>query len=131
MPIAFWCVLLAGLMPYIAVSYAKFSKASSGRFNNHNPRDWLAKQEGAAKRAHAAHLNCFEAFPFFAAGVLMAAHMKAPPGMIDGLAVFFVLVRGAYIVAYITDKASLRSLLWFAGFAATIGCYFIAAYAKS
>ena len=41
MPIAFWCVLLAGILPLVTVAIAK---ASGPGFDNHDPRGWLDQQ---------------------------------------------------------------------------------------
>lgn len=75
MPIAFWCVLLAGILPLATVAIAK---ASGPGYDNHDPRSWLEQQSGRARRADMAHRNHFEAFPFFAAAVLAASHLQAP-----------------------------------------------------
>jgi uncharacterized MAPEG superfamily protein len=125
MTIAFWCVLIAGCMPLVAVGIAKWDK----RYDNNAPRDWLARQEGAKKRAYAAHLNSFEAFPFFAAAVIIASIAKAPASIIDGLAVLFIIARIIYIWCYITDKASLRSLVWMVAFGATVALFITAGVA--
>ncbi|MFS8136636.1 MAG: MAPEG family protein, partial [Thermomonas sp.] len=70
MSIAYWCILIAAALPYLWVSLAK---AGGERYNNSDPRGWQAKQENPrSKRAYAAQLNAFEAFPAFAASVLMA-----------------------------------------------------------
>lgn len=126
MTIALWSVLIAGLMPFFAVGIAKWS----GRYDNNNPRDWLATREGRARRAHAAHLNSFEAFPLFAAGVLIATWLKAPQTIVDTLALVFIAARVAYIWAYISDRATLRSLIWMVGLAATVGLFFVAAFSR-
>jgi uncharacterized MAPEG superfamily protein len=126
MTIAFWCVLIAGLLPYVAVAVAKWDK----RFDNRNPRDWLATREGKARRAHAAHLNSFEALPLFAAGVLIASFLKASPNLVDTLAAVFVLARVAYIWAYIEDQPTFRSIVWLIGLAATIALFVVATSAK-
>ena len=125
MTIAFWCVLIAGCMPLVAVGIAKWDK----RYDNNAPRDWLARQEGAKKRAYAAHLNSFEAFPFFAAAVVIASIAQAPTSIIDGLAVLFIMARIIYIWCYITDKASMRSLVWMVGFGATVALFITAGVA--
>jgi uncharacterized MAPEG superfamily protein len=125
MTIAFWCVLIAGCMPLVAVGIAKWDK----RYDNNAPRDWLARQEGAKKRAYAAHLNSFEAFPFFASAVIIASMAKAPGAIIDGLAVLFVIARIIYIWCYITDKASLRSAVWMVAFGATVALFVTAGVA--
>lgn len=103
------CVLLAGFMPLLFTGYAKFSGPG---FNNRRPRDFLAGLEGARQRANAAQQNSFEAFPLFAASVLMAHQAGVPSGTIDTLAIAYVPLRLAYGIFYITDKASLRSLVW-------------------
>ncbi len=124
MPIAFWCIFIAGLLPLVAVAFAKVEKG----YDNNNPRAWLAKREGRASRAHAAHLNSFEAFPLFAAGVLVATYMHAPQGAIDAIALVFIGARITYIFCYLTDRASARSIVWFVGFAAAVALYFVAAF---
>ncbi|MEN7526208.1 MULTISPECIES: MAPEG family protein [unclassified Cupriavidus] len=124
MPIAFWCVLLAGLMPVLTVAIAK---AGSGRrgFDNHDPRAWLEKQSGRARRADMAHRNHFEAFPFFAAAVLSASYLAAPQARIDELAMFFIVIRIAYTICYLTDRATLRTLCWTIGMLTVIGIFLL------
>jgi uncharacterized MAPEG superfamily protein len=128
MTIAFWCVLLAGLLPYIAVAIAKSDKTYLR--NNDQPREWEAKLKGRQALAHAAHLNSFEAFPLFAAGVLVAAFCKAPQNVIDGIAIAFIVSRLAYIACYVGDKATLRSLVWMVGMALSVALFFVAASAR-
>lgn len=112
MTLAFWCVLVAGCLPYLATFVAK----SKRDYDNENPRAWLARQEGFRARAHAAQLNAFEAFPLFAAAVIIA-HLRAGPSFTaDLLATGFVLARFVYFAFYVAGYPSLRSLAWFAGF---------------
>ncbi len=111
MTIALWCVLIAGLLPYAAVMTAK----AGARFDNHNPRDWLAKQEGYRRRANAAQANSFEAFPLFAVAVLVAFVLQAPQAKVDQLAMGFVAARVVYLACYLADWATLRSIVWVAG----------------
>jgi uncharacterized MAPEG superfamily protein len=123
MSIAIWCILIAGLMPLAAVAVAKIDKT----YDNNNPRDWLARRDGRAKRANAAHLNSFEAFPLFAAGVLVATMLNVKGATIDTLAIIFVVARIGYIWCYISDYATARSLVWFVGMGASIGLFAAAA----
>ncbi len=123
MTIAYWCILIAALMPFAAVGIAKSSKS----FDNNNPRDWLLTREGRQKRAYQAHLNCFEAFPFFAAAVIVAHLARAPQNIIDDLAVAFILLRVLFIHFYITDRATLRSIVWVGGLGICIALFFIGA----
>ena len=70
MSTAYWCILIAALLPYVWVAIAK---SGAPGYNNKDPRGWIAKQDSyRVRNAHAAHLNAFEAFAPFAAAVLMA-----------------------------------------------------------
>jgi len=69
----------------------------------------------ACARAWGAHLNGFEAFPFFAVAVLLSEMRHAPQGMIDALAAGYVAVRLGYMAAYLGDRPALRSALWALG----------------
>ena len=117
MTIAFWCVLVAGFLPYFGTLTAKIG---GERFDNSNPRDWLNAQAGFRKRANAAQHNSFEAFPFFAAAVIIAHVAGAPQGRIDLFAVVFILARLFYIAFYVADVATLRSLAWFVGIGSVV-----------
>ncbi len=117
---ALWCVLIAGVLPIITVGIAK---AMGGRYDNSDPRATAAAYEGLARRAHAAHLNGFEAFPLFAAAVLVAELKGGPRGLVDGLALVFILARIAYIACYALDRPTLRSLSWTAGFFCAIAIF--------
>ncbi len=44
--------------------------------------------------------------------VLLAEMKGGPGGAINALAVAFVLLRIGYVAAYVTDKPTLRSVLW-------------------
>ena len=130
MDIAFWCVLVAGILPIACTAvakYGRFEERPNGRFDNNNPRAWLATQSGVRKRANDAQANSWEAFPFFAAGVIIAYLQDVDIGRIDMLALVFIVARLVYIWLYISDRASLRSLVWAIGWLASIGLYVLAA----
>jgi uncharacterized MAPEG superfamily protein len=120
MTLALWCVLAAGILPYVTVGVAK---AAGGAYDNHDPRSRAAAYEGLARRAHAAHLNGFEAFPLFAAAVLVAELKGGSRGMVDALAVAFVLARVGYIACYALDKPTLRSIVWSLGLFSAIAIF--------
>lgn len=118
MSIAYWCILIAAALPYVWVSIAK---ASGKRYDNRDPRGWLARQnDPRSHRANAAQLNAFEAFPAFAASVLMAQFAQVDGQLIIWLAMAFVACRILHGIFYIADKHSLRSLVWFGGLACVI-----------
>jgi uncharacterized MAPEG superfamily protein len=120
MTISLWCILIAALLPYAAVGFAKIG---GDRYNNRDPRGWLARQQGFRARANAAQANSFEAFPFFAAAVLVAMLAHAPQGRVDLLASAFIVARVLYLAAYLADWHLLRSLLWLTGIAATVAIF--------
>ena len=124
MTTAFWCILAAGLLPYAATLTAKIG---GKEFNNADPRAWLARQEGFRHRANAAQLNAFEAFPLFAAAVLVAAYLHAPQARLNMLALGFIGARVAYLVFYLANIAVLRSLAWLAGVVCVVGIFVAAA----
>ena len=121
---AYWCVLIAALLPYVATLTAK---VGGEKFDNRDPREWLNRQSGHRRRANAAQLNSFEAFPLFAAAVIIAQMLGAPQPRVDLLAMVFVAARLAYFGFYLADLATLRSLAWFIGLGSTVALFLAAA----
>jgi uncharacterized MAPEG superfamily protein len=109
MHVSYICVLVAAFLPLLFTAIAKLLHLRE--FDNRSPREFQARLSGTALRAHWAHLNSFEAFPPFAAGVLAAQQMAAPQGRIDMLAIAFVVLRLAYGACYLADLATLRSVV--------------------
>ena len=124
MHISYWCILIAAFLPLLFTAIAKFIGRRS--FDNRNPREFQAHLTGAALRAHWAHLNSFEAFPPFAAGVLVAQQVGAAQARIDLLAISFVALRLSYGFCYLADQATLRSVVWAGAAACTVALFFIA-----
>lgn len=116
MTTAYTCILIAALLPYLWTSIAK---GSGPKYDNRDPRRWLTKQDNPrVQRANNAHLNAFEAFAPFAAGVLMAQAAGVDPQRIGLIAVAFVVARVLHGVFYLTGIHLMRSLVWFVG----LGC---------
>jgi uncharacterized MAPEG superfamily protein len=122
MTLANWMILAAALLPYLA---AVIAKAGAPGFNNNSPRLWLAQQGGYRQRADWAQRNHFEAFPPFAAAVILAQMAGAPQGRVDLLALAFVLLRLAYTGAYLADLATPRTLLFLAGMACVVWLFLL------
>ncbi len=114
------CILVAGLMPLLGAASAKWGFKG---FDNHNPRAWLAEQQGMRARANAAQLNAFEAFPFFAVAVVLALYFQTDTAWLDTLCLVFVAARLLYFVAYLMNWASFRTLCWTVGYGACIAIY--------
>ncbi len=124
MTTAYWCVLIAALMPIV---WAGIAKGGAKGFDNARPRDYLARLEGWRQRANWAQANSYESFPPFAAGVIIAHLAGAAQPTIDMLALGYVAARILYGSFYIADRASMRSLAWVAGLACIIGLFVAAA----
>jgi len=115
MSIAYWCILIAALLPYVWVGVAK---SGAPAYNNKDPRGWIAHQQNyRVRNANGAHLNAFEAFPAFAAGVLMAQFAGVDPGRISMLAIAFIVFRVLHGIFYLSGTHAVRSLVWVGGFA--------------
>ena len=106
MPIAYWCVLIAALLPIVLVSYAKIGVESDNRY----PREEYDNLPPAKRRAYAAHQNAYENFPFFAAAVIIAMTMGAPASTVNMLAMAYVAVRVIHGLLYINNIPTLLSL---------------------
>lgn len=123
MPLAYWCVLIAALMPIALVAYAK-----SGSRDNHHPRDAASSLSGARRRAYAAHQNAYENFPFFAAAVLVAITQGAPVSTVNILAAIYIVLRGLHGVFYINDAATARSTAYMLALLANIAIFVLPAF---
>jgi uncharacterized MAPEG superfamily protein len=128
MTLAHLCIVIACILPIACAGIAKggmFSvPRSQGGFDNRDPRAWLARQTGYRARASAAMANSFEALPMFIAGVLIAQQTQARQGLVDALAVAFVLLRVLYIAMYVGDRQLARSLVWFLAWGISIAVAF-------
>lgn len=128
MTIANYCLIVACLMPVLTAALAKsrgFGKRRrDGGFDNNDPRGWLGRQTGWQARANAAQANGFEALPLFIAGVLAAQQMQHDQSRIDLMAMGFVAARLVYVLLYVADQPTLRSLVWGIGVALSIGLFF-------
>ena len=116
MTIILLCVLAAALLPIACAGIAKGGRFATSRrdggFDNHAPRDWLARQTGYRARANAAQANCFEALPFFIGAVAIALPLAGPTARVQALVIAWVLLRIAFVACYLADRASLRSACW-------------------
>jgi uncharacterized MAPEG superfamily protein len=107
-------------MPWVCAGIAK---AGQRNYDNHNPREWLARQSGYRARANAAQANCFEAFPLYAVGVLMAMLADVEMDQVELCAGIFIVARVAYVASYLMDKDKIRSLAWLVGVVSTVALY--------
>jgi uncharacterized MAPEG superfamily protein len=113
-------LLVAGVLPVCSTAIAKWGFS---QFDNHNPREWLAHQTGFRARANAAQHNAFEAFPFFAAAVVLGLVLQLDAAVLDRYCLVFVAARVLYLAAYVADFAAFRTLCWLTGYASCIAIY--------
>jgi len=127
--LAYWCVLVMALMPVVCAGIAKSGMMGTprreGGYDNDNPRNWLSLQTDWRARANNAQANTFEALPFFFAAVIIAHQLQAPQWRIDLLALAFVVLRIAYVAAYVKNKANLRSAVWVIALLVNVGLLFV------
>ena len=129
MTLALFCILLAAILPIVCAGLAKGRDMNvshkDGGYDNRNPRDWLAKQQGFKRWAQAAQENSWEALPFFAAAVIVS-HMLGVIGWLpNALAVAFIVLRVVYIWLYVTAQQRARSLVWSAAFFVNIAIFLL------
>ena len=118
MTTALWALLIAALMPVVCAGISKAGAAD--RYDNRNPRDWLSRREGYRARAYSAQQNSWEALILFTAGLAAAFLGGANPASVATVAIIFTVARVAYLVCYLADLATLRSLVWLVGFGSCI-----------
>jgi uncharacterized MAPEG superfamily protein len=126
--IAYWCIFIMALLPlgcaWLAKGKAFGKPRREGGFDNHEPRAWMARQQGWQARANAAQANTFEALPFFFAAVIIAHQLGAGQGRVDILAMLFVTLRIIYVAMYVAGLPMIRSGVWFAALLVNIGILF-------
>ena len=127
--LAYWCVLVAALLPIVCAGIAKWGMFTRSRrdggFDNADPRTWLAGQTEWRARANAAQANSFEALPFFIGAVIIAHQLGAHQGRLDILAFLYIVLRLVYIMMYVANMPSVRTAVWAAAFAANVAILFL------
>ena len=126
--VAYWCVLVAALLPIVCAWIAKSGTLgkppAQGGYDNSDPRSWLARQGDWRARANAAQANSFEALPFFIGAVIIAHQLGASQLRLDVLAFLYIVLRLLYIMMYVADLATVRSVLWTLALVANIAILF-------
>jgi uncharacterized MAPEG superfamily protein len=123
MTIADCCIFASLVLVLLTIAPIKWLGISS--FDNAKPRDPQFYDDPLRARAWGAHQNGIESFPFFAVAVLLAEFRGAPQNLIDELALLFVIVRIAYVLTYLGNRPTLRSILWMIGFTINAAIFFL------
>ena len=125
MTIAEYCIFGSVVLYLLTIAPIKWLGFRD--YDNSKPRDPAFYHDAIRSRALGAHQNGIEAFPFFAVAVLLAEFRLGPQRLIDELAVLFVIVRIAYVLTYLGNRPTLRSILWSLGLAINIAIFFMPA----
>lgn len=108
-----WCLLIAGLLPIAAKAPVVYFQNRDKGYDNRHPRQQQARLTGAGARAVAGHYNAYEAFPLFAAAVLLVIATNQITETNIWFAIAFVVLRVIFHLLYIANWDKLRSLVWF------------------
>ncbi len=84
---------------------------------------WRDRPTGA--RANAAQANSFEVLPFFIGAVIIAHQLGASQMRLDVLAFLFVVLRVLFIMMYVANMATARSVVWTAALVVNIAILFV------
>ena len=122
---AIWAMVVASLLPLVMALSAK----ALGGFrlaDNTHPRRFLQETTGTAARANAAQQNSYETLPVFLAAVLVAMLFFVPQLIVNVLAWLYVLIRIGFCIAYISNLATFRSILWMLSMACPLMLFYLA-----
>jgi len=121
MTLAEWMIFGAVLLFLLTLAPVKAMRHKA--FDNSNPRDPSFYSHVTSSRALGAHINGIETFPFFAVAVLLAEFRSQPQHWVDALAVAFVAIRVVFVLAYLGNRPTIRTLFWNLGFFVNAGIF--------
>lgn len=114
MTTAYWCVLIAIILPYVWVAIARLPGITLQR--NLIPRVVAEDLTGMRQRTYWAHLNALEVIAPFSAAIIIAHITGVQQELINTLALTFIGFRIAHALAYISNLGILRTLMFGGGF---------------
>lgn len=123
MTLPFWCLFAAALLVVLSKVPMTVVGQRQEAYDNHHPRLQQARLSGIGHRAWAAHQNMIEAFPLFAAAVLVSHLGSGQTQAAALLSVAFILLRLCYQLFYLIDWDRARSMSWGLGFACVLGLF--------
>ena len=130
MTIPFWCVFVAGVLPYVWVTIAARERARQfGSVDNKLPRPQELALTGLGARAMGAHNNAFEALPTFVGAVIIAHICGADPVWSANFAIAFIVFRVVHGLLYVMDLDVMRSLSFGAAQICSLALFVLAARA--
>lgn len=119
MTILILSLFIALLLPYLAKAPVAYAMNKLGGYDNNHPRAQQNQLTGFGARALAAHQNSFEALIIFAPAVILAIATNNLGEQIQIAAIIHVVARISYILCYLADLGTLRSIVWAIGLIAS------------
>jgi len=128
MTTAFWCLLVATLIPFALAGVTGYFKTRQlGTLDNKNPRIQGQQLEGAGARSIAAQQNAWEALAVFTAAVMVAHLAGVDPSRTATPALLFVAARVLHAILYVANVDILRSLVFLVGLGSCLWLFGMAA----
>jgi len=119
MTILILSLFIALLLPYLAKAPVAYAMNKLGGYDNNHPRAQQNQLTGFGARALAAHQNSFEALIIFAPAVILAIATNNLGEQIQIAAIIHVVARISYILCYLANLGTLRSIVWAIGLIAS------------
>ncbi|MBR9885173.1 MAG: MAPEG family protein [Oceanospirillales bacterium] len=117
---SFFPILMAGLS-------LVFRQRQFGRIDNHHPRSQQSELIGTGARVVAAQKNCWETLIIYTLVVFIAESSGVDLHNLDIPALLFLGFRLVYILCYLMDLATARSVAYAGGMACCLYIFYIAA----
>jgi len=127
MTIPFWCLVVVIYMPFfLSWISARHRVEQFGSYDNNFSRAQGTSLTGKGALVWAAHNNALEQRAPFAAAVIVAHVSGADPTLSAWLAIAFIVIRIAHMIAHLTEFATARSALFGLSMACIL-CFFVLA----
>jgi uncharacterized MAPEG superfamily protein len=120
MTILILSLFIALLLPYLAKAPVAYAMNKLGGYDNNHPRAQQNQLTGFGARALAAHQNSFEALIIYAPAVILAIATNNLGEQIQIAAIVHVVARISYILCYLANLGTLRSIVWAIGLIASL-----------
>ncbi len=114
MALTVYLLLAVCLLPLALAALAKWGGGFKPA-DNAQPRDFLSQLTGWPARAQAAQANSYEGLPLLVGAVVMAQTLAVHQLVINKFLLLYLLLRLAYVGAYLANWPALRSVLWLLG----------------
>ena len=123
-----WCLVYATFLPIVwGIAGGTFRARAPEGFDNNTPRRQAASLTGVGERLYGAQQNAWEALAMFTPAVFVATITGVEGSAATTTGLVFCVARTLHGLAYATNLATLRSLIWFVGVGATIYLFVLAA----